>query len=204
MKQRDQSKYLGHYDHPHVSRQEPCWGSYYETYQRCVKNYDVVGTINLILDYLNSCDRYGWYYPVMNWANAEQQSQFSDVCYRCWAHHDECECEYCSNCDNPINDCDCSYCDYCDAYGDDCECLRCPDSYDRLEDGEFPDNQCFRCSMCYKNLDTEQWECGYNGTGDDAHFYNDLYEITHSDSHRYNIIQDNQVRNVRNNERTTA
>jgi hypothetical protein len=165
MNQQETSKHLGgHYDHPHITGGSPCWGNYYEPVKKMIRTMDICGMIAISLDFLNSCDRAGWYRSVLHWLPQEQRTKLGvdDLCHRCEDVYDNCECERCSNCEEMVDDCNCNICEYCEYNEDECECNRCPDSYDRLEDNSFPDTGCSQCSLLIRNEDDDEWQCGYD------------------------------------------
>jgi len=168
--------------HPHLSANNiasPCWGTYADTVAQYYKTLNVCALISIILDFLNSCDRHGWYDSILNFYKA--QGHALNVCPRC--EQDDCQCDdWCNECDQHYDDCRCNMCPDCDRHNDDCECTRCPDSNDRLEHNAFPDMQCACCSNLVRNLDSEQWECWWES--DEAYFSCDLNEFTPSDNAR--------------------
>ena len=162
----DNTSYEGRY-HPHLSQgttSSPCWGSYSDMVTKCYKTLDIISLMALILDFLNSCSRSGWYCSIVGFAMKQQafRDEYGHICERC--EHEDCECdETCGDCGNHYDDCTCNTCSECGYHMDDCECLRCPDSGDRLAHDAFPDSLCMRCSECYRNEDAGEWQCTYNG-----------------------------------------
>lgn len=169
----DNTKTQMGYVHPHVTGSgTPCWGTYHANIVKYQSTLDVCSMITWILDFLTSCDRDGWYTSVLHWVTDEEKRKYgidSDFCMNCEYHIDSCECDRCGNCSSMSGDCDCSYCDGCDSYDDECECLKCPDSYDRLYENTFPDNQCGTCAYLCKNLEDGEWQCHFNGSDDITH-----------------------------------
>lgn len=152
--------------HPHISGTSACWGSYAPMVIKCYKTLDVCSLISTVLDYLNSCDRFGWYTSVLRFAHqiSSLRPLVTHLCFRCEHERDHCECEnHCSECDNHQDDCTCNLCEYCEYPDDQCECRRCPDSNERLQGGVFPDQQCSRCSLLTKDIDKCEWRCAFDG-----------------------------------------
>lgn len=173
IRQCDNAKMPGGYVHPHVTGNgSPCWGTYHAQIITFQKTLDVCGMITWIMDFLTSCDRDGWYTSVLMWLTPDDKARYGindDFCMQCEYGYENCECDRCSNCDSMGGNCDCNYCDGCDSYDDDCECARCPDSYDRLTDGEFPDVTCGTCSYLCRNAEDGEWQCHYDGRDNVTH-----------------------------------
>jgi len=166
------------YPHPHVNGgYDPCWGTYMKDINECYKTIDVVRYVSIVLDFLSSCDKEGWYISVLKWADPDD---LVDLCSSCACHVDSCECDEnrCSGCGNDE---------------DDCECTRCPDSNDRLDDNSFPDIGCVTCPNLCKNIPAERWECNYNNSDGYPYFYIPLSHFTptgNESNHEYETITD--------------
>jgi len=179
--------------HPHLGGNNPataCWGTYAGVVTNCYKAIDVSGLISVILDFLGSCDRQGWYTSVLGFALSNRLKEVReqvDVCIRC--EHKECRCDdWCGDCDSHVDDCSCNMCGDCDMHVDDCECAHCPDHGDRLSYGAFPDNSCARCEYLLRNIDRGMWECTWDN---EVYYRRGLIEYTlpaHTNRHRYRTL----------------
>lgn len=169
IRQRNAEKYIGGHAHPHVSGERPCWGGYLIPIQKGLKNYDINFLIVTTLDFLNSCSNPGWYRPVMSWLTESEREGYGlqHLCPECGNTDEDCDCGHCSDCGN--RDCTCNYCEHCERIGDDCECTICPDTSERLDNNNFPDNSCAKCLHLCRNIDHNQWECSYHGNGTAEH-----------------------------------
>lgn len=178
---------VDHRLHPHLSAGSACWGSYSSTLTQCYKTIDVSGLISLILDFLNSCDRHGWYLSVLYFAQHRDMPETRGMCPRCEYERDDCECEnHCHECDNHVDDCTCNNCSECGEHMDDCQCLICPDSGERLEDDSFPDQGCMTCGHCTRNITEYEWQCRYNNSDYYSTGLDNFTPNNHNiDRHRY-------------------
>jgi len=168
--------------HPHVgSGDDPCWGTYSSRVDKVFKDYDIIGIVSLVLEFLSSCDRPGWYTSVLQWYNHANPEQA--LCLNC--EHIVTECSCCDSESNEEND----VCTGCGYHEEECACTRCPDNYDRLSGDTFPDDQCGRCGSLRRNLNNGMWECVYNGVAY-PEFNTPLVEFTIADSanNRYTTI----------------
>lgn len=170
------------YVHPHISGGRCCFGTYADTVSTLSAHNQYFELLNLMHDYLSSCYPSGWYIPIYPWIPDIEN------CENCYYEYDDCRCErdedryYCDNCDTDITN-------------DSCDCLRCPNTNDVLEGNAFPDSQCGRSGCLHKDLDNDEWRCGY-----DEYLTSDIdYYEPPSRRYHYHIEENNQTREVRDN-----
>lgn len=158
--------------HPHLdhgSNATACWGTYADPISKSYKSLNFSGLISLILDFLSTCDRQGWYQTALDFArrckDPEMMSIAVNTCWRCESEGDDCTCagdpDHCGDCDSHVDDCTCDNCGDCGEHNDNCECVKCPDDGEVLEGNSFPDSNCARCSALTRNLDSGTWQCGH-------------------------------------------
>lgn len=159
-----------HYDHPHVSSGNPCWGNYNEILVHLSKG-EILTTMELLHIYLSSWnptddwgshliywdpkhtfevfEEMGILYRLRDYRDIyreifDREMEGYELCSNCSNEIDECTC-YCVDCGEHIDDCRCNYCETCDEHIDDCQCYTCEECYERVED---VCEDCYRCIHC--------------------------------------------------------
>ena len=159
--------------HPHLSNvsgsdfANPCWGNYGAHVGRAYRTLDISGLISICIDFLNHCYEGGWYTSILNFSHPEARKKLEQVgyemCNECNNNVDDCRCNWCDSCDHHRDECSCDICGECSEHYDHCECMKCPDNQGLLENETFPDQYCGVCPHFTRDLDNNEWRCGYHG-----------------------------------------